>query len=101
MKTPYEEGVAIHSAPSLALCAARRAVKRKQGNRWAGYGASKSCNQDADAVGPAEGNMRRGASASPWAVLRSRRPQTRLDTFCTRTGRPRRRPEESGPTGEG
>ena len=46
--------------------------------------------------------MVRGASASPWAVLRSRRPQTRLDTFCTRTGRPRRRLREVGrPTGEG
>ena len=51
MKIPYEEGVAIHSAPSFALGLARDAVKRKQGNRWAGYGASKSCNQDADAVG--------------------------------------------------
>jgi hypothetical protein len=34
-------------------------------------------------------------------ALRSRRPQTRLDTFCTRTGRPPRRPDWSGPTGEG
>ena len=29
-------------------------------------------------------------SASPRSVLRSRRPQTRLETSCTRTGRPRR-----------
>ncbi len=28
-------------------------------------------------------------SASPRSVLRSRRPQTRLETSCTRTGRPR------------
>jgi hypothetical protein len=90
MRDPHEEGVAIHSAPSFALDAARCAAKRKQGNRWAGYGASKMCNQDADAVRVAEGHMTRGASASSWAVLRSRRPQTRLDTFCTRTGRPRR-----------
>jgi hypothetical protein len=34
--------------------------------------------------------MNRGASASPWPVRRSRRPQTRLETSCTRTGRPRR-----------
>ena len=60
MKNPYEEGIAIHSAPSFALCATRRAVKHKQGNRWAGYRASKSCNQDADAVSHAEGNMRQG-----------------------------------------
>ena len=39
MKNSHEQGVAIHSAPSFALCTARRAVKRKQGNRWAGYGA--------------------------------------------------------------
>ncbi len=45
--------------------------------------------------------MTRGDSASPGPVLRSRRPQTRLDTFCTRTGRPRGRPDWSGPTGEG
>jgi hypothetical protein len=31
MENPYEEGVAIPSAPSFALCAARRTVKRKQG----------------------------------------------------------------------
>ena len=29
-------------------------------------------------------------SASPRSVLRCRRPQTRLETSCTRTGRPRR-----------
>ena len=91
MKDSHEKGVAIHSAPSFALGVVRRTVKHKQGNRWAGYGASKMCHRDADAVRPAEGNMVRGASASPWAVLRSRRPQTRLDTFCTRTGRPRER----------
>jgi hypothetical protein len=62
MKDSHEEGVAIHSAPSFALRAARCAVKRKQGNRWAGYGASKMCNQDADAVRPAEGNRSQGRS---------------------------------------
>ena len=45
--------------------------------------------------------MTRGASASPGSALRSLRPQTRLDTFCTRTGRPRRCPPCGGPTGEG
>ena len=62
------------------------------------------CNRDAAAVDPAEGNMVRGASASPWAVLRKSRragPETRLDTFCTRTGRPRERPLADGPAGEG
>ncbi len=76
-------------------------MKRKQGNRWAGYGASKICNQGADALTSAEGHMTRGDSASPGAALRSRRPQTRLDTFCTRTGRPRGCPSRDGPAGEG
>src|SRR6266704_2921724 len=42
-------------------------------------------------------------SASPRSVLRSRRPQTRLESTCTRTGRPRRRllPTSSGTAGEG
>ena len=34
--------------------------------------------------------MNRGDSASLCSVQRSRRPQTRLETSCTRTGRPRR-----------
>src|SRR6266699_2774124 len=34
--------------------------------------------------------MNRRASASSCSVRRSRRPQTRLETSCTRTGRPRR-----------
>jgi hypothetical protein len=34
--------------------------------------------------------MNRGDSASPYSVRRSRRPQARLETSCTRTGRPRR-----------
>src|SRR5207245_5276539 len=33
--------------------------------------------------------MSRGDSASPGSVRRSRRPQARLETSCTRTGRPR------------
>jgi hypothetical protein len=50
MKNPHEKGVANHSAPSLALYFARDAVKRKQGNRWAGYGAPKISNQGADVL---------------------------------------------------
>src|SRR5712691_9388963 len=91
MKEPHEKGLAIRSAPSFALGAARRSVKRKQGKRWAGYRASKICNQGADAVTTAEGHTTSSASASCWAALRSRRPHARLETSCTRTGRPRRR----------
>ena len=101
MKDPHEEGVTNHSAPSLALCAARYTGKHKQGNRWAGYGAPKICNQGADVFNMAEGNTNLGDSASRGAALRSLRPQTRLDTFCTRTGRPPRCPAKWGPAGEG
>ena len=87
MKEPHEEGVAIHSAPSFALAAARFPVKRKQGHRWAGYRASKTCNQGADAVTSAEGNMASSANVSCWTALRS---HALLETPCTRTGRPRR-----------
>ena len=90
MKEPYEKGIANHSAPSFAVGIARCLSKRKQGHRWAGYRASKNCNQDADAVVKAEGNTARSDSASSGPVLRSRRPHARLETPCTRTGRPRR-----------
>ena len=88
MQESYEKGVATRSALSFALGAARYPAKRKQRYRWAGYRASKNCNQDADAVDLAGGNMTAGASASRRSVLRSRRPQTRLEASCTRTGRP-------------
>ena len=48
--------------------------------------------------------MNRGDSASPYSVRRSRRPQTRLETSCTRTGRTSRTPAVkpgSRPAGEG
>ncbi len=55
---------------------------------WVGAGGSP--NQDADVTGLAEGNMIMSDSASSRSVLRSRRPQTRLETWCARTGRLRR-----------
>src|SRR5450432_1953109 len=90
MKEPHEKGLAIRSAPSFALGAVKFPVKRKQGKRWAGYRASKICNQGADAVTTAEGHTTGSDSASCWSALRSRRPHARLETPCTRTGRPRR-----------
>ena len=87
MKDPREEGVANHSAPSFARPVARHAAKRKQGNRWAGCGAPKSCNQGADVLTSAEGHMTRGDSASLGAALRSLRPETRRDTFCIKIAR--------------
>src|SRR6266566_4897484 len=99
MKEPHEKGLAIRSAPSFALGAARCPVKRKQGKRWAGYRASKICNQGADAVTTAEGNMTSSVNASDWSALRSRRPHALLETPCTRTGRPRRRLKRNFATG--
>src|SRR5215472_12569991 len=87
MKEPHEKGAAIRSAPSFALGAAKCPVKRKQGKRWAGYRASKICNQGADAVPTAEGHTPGSANASCRTALRSRRPHARLETPCTRTGR--------------
>jgi len=78
MEEPHEKGVAIRSAPSFALDAVKCPAKRKQGKRWAGYRASKICNQGADAVTTAEGHTTSSASASCWAALRSRRPHARL-----------------------
>src|SRR6516165_10662130 len=91
MKEPHEKGVAIRSAPSFALGAAKCPAKRKQGKGWAGYRASKICNQGADAVPTAEGHTTSSDSTSCWSALRSLRPHARLETPCTRTGRPRRR----------
>src|ERR1035438_8183039 len=70
MKEPYEEGIAIHSAPSFALDAVKCSVKRKQGHRWAGYRASKICNQGADAISY-------GISRRAWG-LRLRRADRQL-----------------------
>jgi hypothetical protein len=69
MQEPYEKGVAIHSAPSFAQCIARCTVKGKQGYGWAGYRASKNCNQGADAVVKAEGSTATSDSASSGSVL--------------------------------
>src|ERR1035441_5714874 len=61
MQESYEKGVAMRSSLPMSSGAARYLAKRKQRYRWAGYRASKNCNQDADAVDLAEGNMTEGA----------------------------------------
>jgi hypothetical protein len=66
MKELSDKGLAIRSAPSFSKGAVRFPVKRRQGKRWAGYRASKICNQGADAVTTSEGNMTSNASASCW-----------------------------------
>jgi len=44
---------------------------------------------------------RRGANASPWAVLRSQRPQTHLDTSCTENRETSSMSQKWGPAGKG
>src|SRR6266481_9419094 len=91
MQNSYEKGLAIRSAPSFARVLSRgrpRSVNRGIGG--VGIELRKDAIRVADALVMAEGNMSRSASASSGSDRRSRRPQSRLDTSCTRTGRPRR-----------
>src|SRR5271167_1744271 len=90
MKESYEEGVANHSAPSFAYYTVRCSAKRKQGIGGLGMELRKDATRMPTPSRCAEGNMGWGDIASPCSVLRSQRPQTRLETSCTRTGRPRR-----------
>src|SRR6266849_3179469 len=90
MKEPYEKGVAIRSASSLALGIARYTAKRRQRIGGVGIQLRKDAIRTPTSLQCTEGNMNRRDSASSCSVRRSRRPQTRLETSCTRTGRPRR-----------
>src|SRR3984893_6957564 len=90
MKEPYGKGVELHSASSLALGIARYTAKRRQRIGGVGIQLRKDAIRTPTSLKCAEGNMNRRASASSCSVRRSRRPQTRLETSCTRTGRPRR-----------
>src|SRR5712691_7263707 len=90
MKVPYEKGVTIRSASSLALGIARYTAKRRQRIGGVGIQLRKLSIRTPTPLKCAEGNMSRRDSASTCSVRRSRRPQTRLETSCTRTGRPRK-----------
>src|SRR6266571_7304219 len=90
MKVPYEKGVTIRSASSLALGIARYTAKRRQRIGGVGIQLRKLSIRTPTPLKCAEGNMSGNVSASSCSVRRSRRPQTRLETSCTRTGRPRR-----------
>src|ERR1019366_3698239 len=76
----------------LESCAApaRDTAKRRQRIGGVGIQLRKDATRTPTSLYCAEGNMNRGDSASSCSVRRSRRPQTRLETSCTRTGRPRR-----------
>src|ERR1700721_3540837 len=88
IKLPYEKGVAICSASSLALGIARYTAKRRQRIGGVGIHLRKLSIRTPTPLKCAEGNMNRRASASSCLVRRSRRPQARLETSSTRTGSP-------------
>jgi hypothetical protein len=69
---------------------ARDTAKRRQRIGGVGIQLRKDAIRTPTSFRCAEGNMNRRANASSCSVRRSRRPQTRLETSCTRTGRPRR-----------
>src|ERR1700728_3999363 len=90
MKEPYEKGVAIRSASSLALGIARYTAKRRQRIGGVGIQLRKLSIRTPTPLKGAEVNMNMRASASSCLVRRSRRPQARLESSCTRTGGARR-----------
>src|ERR1700739_2894704 len=89
MKVPYEKGVAIRSASSLARGIARYSVKRRQRIGGGGIQLRKDAIRTPTSLQCAAGNNNGSDSASSRSVRRSRRPQTRLEASSTRTGRPR------------
>ena len=76
--------------PESCADTARDPVRRRQGLGEVGIQLRKVTIRTPPSYKGAVGNMSRSASASTCSVRRSRRPQTRLEASCTRTGRPRR-----------
>ncbi|PYY03109.1 MAG: hypothetical protein DMG69_33160, partial [Acidobacteria bacterium] len=76
----------------LKSCAVtvRDSAKRRQRIGGMGIQLRKGAIRTPTSLQNAEGNMNRSDNASSCSVRRSQRPQTRLETSCTRTGRPRR-----------
>jgi RNA-directed DNA polymerase len=74
MKVPYEKGVAIRSASSLARGIARYSAKRRQRIGGVGIQLRKLSIQTPTPLKCAEGNMNKRDSASSCSVRRSRRP---------------------------
>src|SRR5271170_456923 len=99
MKESYKKGdsdsiLALSLAGDIARCHS----KRRQGYRWAGYGAWKNA-KPGRRLSPDRRKATRlfAIDASEQTVLRSRRTRARRETTCTRTGRPL---ERLGPQGK-
>jgi hypothetical protein len=77
--------------PESCADTARDSVKRRQGYRRGGISSCENLQPGRRRRrNVRKCNMSRGDSPRPGSVRRSRRPQARLETSCTRTGRPRR-----------
>ena len=102
MKIPHEKGVANHSAPNFARDVARHTVKRRGGEEAGWVWSSENHQSGRRRCHTVRKATRTGALARvPGRSCVVADPRARLDTFCTRTGRPLRCPRESGPAGEG
>ena len=102
MKESYREGVANHPGPEPCEGSREAALEAlDRGICRLGIELRNRVFQDADGVGPSEGNTAGRGNASARPILRSRRPQACRETPCARTGRPRSRPRAvGGPEGE-
>jgi len=88
MKESYIEGLAPHDGPESCVGTREDAGEALTGGS-AGRVLSREINHSRTPtlLTEAEGHMFSGAKASPWTVLRGRRPLACTDTPCARTGR--------------
>ena len=99
MKESYIEGLAPHDGPESCV-----GTREDAGEALTGGSAGRvlSCeinlSRTPTLLTEAEGHMFSGDKASPWTVLRGRRPLACTDTPCARTGRSSARPPELGGT---
>ena len=93
MEESHREGVAIHPDPESCMVPREGAIEALTGAQAGGV---LSCENIATGVptlcNEAEGHTRGRDTASVRVTPRSLRPQARLDTPRTRTGRPHQRP---------
>src|SRR6516225_11200624 len=89
-KKPHEQGLAIHSAPSFALGIARCTAKRKQGIGGVGIELRKLAIWTPTLLKWRKATWTEALARVPVQSGVVEDPTARLETSCTRTGRPRR-----------
>ena len=99
MKESYIKGLATHDGPESCVGIREGAGEALTGG-CAGRVSSREINHSRmpTLLTEAEGHMLSGDKASPWAVLRGRRPLACTDTPCARTGSSSARPTKLGGT---